>query len=354
MMNNKILVVYNLETNLDSHVLASSHSWIQQFSSIYEKVYVFSTHLGRTNLPSNVATREIGGGNLLKRITAVINLLKSLTVIAKNRDNVEVFHHMSSKTLLLLGLPIKVLGVRQIIWYSHSVADYALKWGSRFANVLVSSTDNSIPLGSIRNFHAIGHGIDVKNYESINELASNPRQGLISVGRIVRVKKIDELLGAYSTLQLEAKQKLPRIDLLGPFDSEKQYVEELRALSSALEINVKFLGPVAYFEIPDRLKSYSLFYSGTPKSADKAALEAGISGCVLISTNPSVIELTGMDEIWPDKLYHSRIDLQIDWILRRTDTEMQDIRRTIMQKSRELNNLPNLINQIKKLFNDVA
>jgi hypothetical protein len=88
--------------------------------------------------------------------------------------------------------------------------------------------------------------------------------------------------------------------------------------------------------------------------ADKAALEAGISGCVLISTNQSVIELTGMDEIWPDNLYHSRIDLQIDWILRRTDAEMREIRRTIMQKSRELNNLPNLTKEIKKLFNDVA
>lgn len=353
-MNNKILVVYNLETNLNSHVLASSHSWIEQFSSIYEKVYVFSTHLGRTNLPSNVVTREIGGGNLLKRTTAALNLLKSLSVVAKNRENVEVFHHMSSKTLLLLGLPIKALGVRQIIWYSHSVADYALKLGSSFANVLVSSTENSIPLRNTRNFHAIGHGIDIRNYESINELASISREGLISVGRLVRVKKIEELLRVYPTLQLEAKQKLSRFNLVGPFDSDKQYVEELKTLSKDLEIDVKFLGPVAYLEIPDLIKTYSLFYSGTPKSADKAALEAGISGCVLISTNQSVIELTGMDEIWPDNLYHSRIDLQIDWILRRTDAEMREIRRTIMQKSRELNNLPNLTKEIKKLFNDVA
>jgi hypothetical protein len=69
-----VLVIFNLETNLDSQVLAMGHSWVEKLAANdFQKVFVYSTHVGRHHLPTKVTVVEIGGGNFFKRLERFVH-----------------------------------------------------------------------------------------------------------------------------------------------------------------------------------------------------------------------------------------------------------------------------------------
>ena len=76
----KTLIIYNLETDLDSQVLAAAHDWVEAFAAQVDKVFVYSTHVGQTNLPANVVVKELGGGSFLKRLVGLFRLYKSFAI----------------------------------------------------------------------------------------------------------------------------------------------------------------------------------------------------------------------------------------------------------------------------------
>ena len=116
----KTLIIYNLETDLDSQVLAAAHDWVEAFAAQVDKVFVYSTHVGRTNLPANVVVKELGGGSFLKRLVGLFRLYKSFAIALKHQSSVCMFHHMSPRTLLFVGPLYKIAGIKQGLWYSHS------------------------------------------------------------------------------------------------------------------------------------------------------------------------------------------------------------------------------------------
>mgnify|MGYP000889057599 FL=1 len=107
----KTLIIYNLETDLDSQVLAAAHDWVEAFAAQVDKVFVYSTHVGRTKLPANVVVKELGGGSFLKRVAGLFKLYKSFATSLKHRSSVCVFHHMSPRTLLIVGPLYKIAGI---------------------------------------------------------------------------------------------------------------------------------------------------------------------------------------------------------------------------------------------------
>ena len=156
------IFIFNLETNLDSHVLAAGHDWIEAFSHHFDTVEVYSTHVKRTDLTANVRVKELGGGSPYRKLKNLYRLLKVIPRIWKYRDNAIVFHHMSSRTLAVLGLPVRLMRIPQGIWYSHSKADWSLRIGSTFADMIFTSTEYAYPLRSNK-LKFIGHGIKLNN-----------------------------------------------------------------------------------------------------------------------------------------------------------------------------------------------
>ena len=84
-------MIYNLETNLDSNVLAAAHDWVESFAKHVDQVVVYSTHVGRIDLPANVIVHEIGGGSSVSKVLAVLRLLKSVAIEFPNRNRLFVF-----------------------------------------------------------------------------------------------------------------------------------------------------------------------------------------------------------------------------------------------------------------------
>ena len=333
--NRKKLVIYNLETNLDSELLSHCHDWILEFSKVFEEVIVYSTHVGRFELPKNVFVNPMGGGTLKKRVVAAFNLANSLKLVFKHRKNLVVFHHMSAKTSAAIGFPIKLVGVPQGLWYSHSHAPISLKMSKHFVDYIFSSTPGAIPINSRKNTY-VGHAIAVPETFELN-LEEDAREGFVSLGRVVPIKRLEELLFVISSLEnIKAS-----ITFIGSNSVNREYSSYLIDIAEKKDLRLKFSDPIHHDNVFKSLQNFSIYFTGTPKSVDKATIEAAISGCLLVTDSESALELTGMNSIYGEK----RLDLseQIKFILNMSTAQLMNARRELSLISRERNDLQKTI-----------
>jgi hypothetical protein len=341
------IFVFNLETDLDSLVLAAAHDWIEELSSQYESVEVYSTHVGRTNLAANVSVLELGGGSALKKLRNLCQLFRVVFRLWKFRKSATVFHHMSSRTLAIIGFPIRIMGIPQGIWYSHSRADLSLKIGRHFANAIFSSTESAIPVKGKKVFY-LGHGIKILEARS-EEIFLNPvgREGIVSLGRIARVKHLEEIL---FELNVSPKMEIP-VTFIGPL-SDSTYSKELLDLARKLEITLSIVGPMPHSHISTELRKYKYIFSGTPMSVDKALLEGALAGCFVVTSNSEAINLSGMGKVWERLNIFGEINTQDQLrILESVSVNSEyQLRQLVTYECRKRNDLGETIKKIRNIL----
>jgi len=333
-----IIWVFNLELDLDSVVLAAAHDWVEEFSKVASSVYVISTHVGRTNLSKNVASIELGGGSGIKRLIAVCRLLKLVPSLWVHRRSSIVFHHMSPRTVLVLGMFIRLMKIPQGLWYSHSKYSIQFRLARYLVNYIFTSTKGAAP-GSNRKYRFIGHGIsEVRFSRKSKKWQKTPRE-IISVGRVSPVKQIERLLNIFPITEEISKDINFRIELCGPIDKNSDYQKSLIAISKERNIQLEIVGAINYLDVPMKLRSVDIFYSGTPDSVDKAVIEAGMSGCLIISTNVSTLSLTGMSKAWLDILKTEPKGLQNQLrVISKLSEDQKDEMREIIWATTHANN----------------
>jgi glycosyltransferase involved in cell wall biosynthesis len=288
--NPKYLVLFNLETDLESKVLAASHDWVSAFSENFERVWVFSTHVGRTAFPPNVTVTEIGGGSIPAKILAVGRLLRTIPFLFLNRNKLIVFYHMTTYPAIILGPAIRAMGIKQGLWYSHSVPSLTFRLATFFVNRLFSSSPDSLPIDSPKALF-IGHGLNVERFRTPTDSGIRRVKSVVSVGRYARIKKFENMLELAKTFPLF------EFAILGP-EGETDYKRNLNQQYALNSPNIHLQSDVPYRDIPSTLRGFRYFYSGTPKSVDKAAIEAAMSGCFILTQNEATLKVTGMEMIW--------------------------------------------------------
>ena len=345
-MRNRIFI-FNLETDLDSLVLAAAHDWVEAFSAQYEKVEVFSTHVGRSRLGKNVIVSELGGGNIYFKLQNLFRLFRVTHRLWKFRRNAVVFHHMSSKTLAILGIPIRIMDIPQGIWYSHSKADLSLRIGKHFANAIFTSTEHAIPIKD-KKVSYLGHGIKI-SLDDADSRALNPRgrNGIVSVGRIARVKHLEKIMHEMNTIP---KIAIP-ITFLGPVYDDL-YAAELSQQAAKLDLTLSMPGPKHYSEIPEALREFKYIFSGTPFSVDKALLEGALAGCFVITTNVEAIKLSGMEQVWrmlnvPNSISMRDQLMTLEMITPEINAEL---RRILISECRKRNDLNETVKKIRNIL----
>ena len=341
--NRSVLFVFNLELNLESEVLAVAHDWVEEFATIASKVYVFSTHIGSTSLPENVKIVEIGGGSPLKKIVGLLRLFQQIPLIYELRRNLVVFHHMSPRTVLILGPVFRFLRIPQGLWYSHSHKSLELVISSRIVNKLFSSTKQAIPLES-RKSEFVGHGIPIKKFIKWRDSNDNRAMQMVSVGRLASIKKYEHGISLASKLHGGKNSFI----IIGPGNKESEYPIALRELASTLGVNLFFLGPRNYREIPDLMANTKYFFSGTPRSVDKAVIEAALSGAFILSENKNAMYLGGMQSLinsWGRENQPSLEEI-VATIEDFTTGELQDARLRVSLEAERLSNLNNTCRSI--------
>jgi len=284
------MIVFNLSTNLDDPILATAHLWLKGFESQTEKLYVYSTHVGRTDLSKDTKVFETGGGSLFLRVKAIFRLTKSLRIIIRKRKQIVVLHHMSSRTAVFPGVLIRLLGVPQGLWYSHSKAPISLKIALFIVDEIFSSTPNSFPIHT-KKLKCIGHGIDTEVEVDLNTNRNRSQIGFL--GRISPIKRLDFLIYAVSKLSESLK-----IVVTGASDVDGKYKKKIMKLAEASKVEIEINDEIPHNTINDFLSKFYLVYSGMLNSVDKSAIEAAINGCFIVTLDKNTQELTGMIGIW--------------------------------------------------------
>lgn len=286
-MKGKELWLFNLATDLDNPVLAATHTWIKEFSRHVDKIYVVSTHVGRYDLPENVEVIELNGGSLKLRVSAAIKLFRIAVRIIKSKPNTMVLHHMSHKTAALIGLPLRIAKVNQGLWYSHSAKTFSLLCAQFCVDRIFTSVPGAYPFNSKKIIY-VGHGIEVAKFITNVEIKRSDPYSILSVGRITPIKKLQDILEAISRIPNEIKNQIS-IDFIGPIEDEA-YVKYLKKIAASNSINLSIIPGIPYSKINEIFKGYSIYFSGTPNSIDKATIEAAISGCYILTSNHNCLE----------------------------------------------------------------
>ena len=336
----KKLYLFNLATDLDNPLLAFTHDWIVAASEIVDSIEVISTHVGRRSLPSNVRVREIGGGTFGLRVCAIFRCFRIIFEITKSRKDVKVFYHMTNKIASVLCIPLRTIGVKQAIWYSHSANPLSLRIASKFCNLIYSSAPSSLPFSGSK-CRYVGHGIDFSSFPALDERDKGTRHGFVSLGRVAPIKNIENFLDAISLSSVEKKE----VDLVGPISLVSNYQHELKRFAGEREVKINFLGPINYSEVPKTLMKYSICYTGNPNTTDKAAIESAAVGCFVVSNESDTQKLTGMAEIWNENMVDpTNLVSQINFL---SNLEVNTkIRFEISARARERNNVTNVIDRI--------
>ena len=342
MQNN--LIIYNLATDLESDVLSAAHDWICEFSLIYDYVLVFSTIVGKYNLPPNCKVHAIGGRSTTGIFSTLQNLIKSIFRVLKLRGKKQIFYHMNHKAAIIVAPIFKLLGIKQILWYSHSKNSIGLKIASLFVDYCVSTNSETFPFKS-RKFVSIGHGIDQNKFNNNIRRKNNSvnRTQIIASGRVVPIKKIERMIEELDGSNVE-------LVLLGS-QPDSDYSKKLEYVSNSSNVKIKFLKPIPFFRINDFYSTFNFAINCTPKSVDKAILEASMCGCIPISDNINVLKATGMFDYWEKALGSIPIIRdQLKIILEMKNPEIIKLALKISTETSNRNALHNTIQSLSKLF----
>jgi len=286
------MIIFNLATDENDPLLAFTNDWIKAFHEIANVTEVISTHVGSHSLPKSIKVYEIGGGSLFQKIIAIFKLLYHGVRIISTTKNTLIFHHMSTYSAMILGPLFRIRGLKQGLWYSHNRDSFILRAGSWAVNDIFTPTKDSFPFKS-RKLHSVGHGISVKKFDQqLNENVE--RFGIVSVGRISQVKRLDLLISGVFECGVNGTE----ITFIGPISGQNDLYESLVDLGAKNNVPLNFLKPIPHAQIAGILSKYSMCYTGSPKTVDKSAIEGAFMGCFVLSENVNVLEQTGMNEVW--------------------------------------------------------
>ena len=103
-----------------------------------------------------------------------------------------------------------------------------------------------------------------------------------------------------------------------------------------------------YSEIPDYLVSWRYYFCGTNVAVDKVVIEAAAAGCIVLSLNKNILELTGMNRVYQKLRVPVPSDLltQFHTFEKLNDLERSDIQIDISNATGEANNVYNTTRKI--------
>jgi glycosyltransferase involved in cell wall biosynthesis len=164
--------------------------------------------------------------------------------------------------------------------------------GSITVDEIFTPTKDSFPFKS-RKLSSVGHGIDTKKFSQVIDERVE-RSGIVSLGRVSEVKRLDRLIaGAY-----ESEVEGIEVTLIGPRSEKSDLYKSLVSLGERRGVSVTFLGAVPHTQVPEKISQFSMCYTGSPKTVDKSSIEGALMGCFVLAENFNVLEQTGMNEVW--------------------------------------------------------
>ncbi len=296
------LLLFNLLMDADHPVLGHTTPLVNALARRCERVTVITMSTGRVEVEPNVTVHSLGkerGYSEPRRLAR----FRRLTKRAVRQDRIDAcFAHMAPMFTVLFSRTARRADIPILLWYAHANVSRTLRLAHARADRCVTSTAAGFRLDSDK-IHFLGQGIDIDRFKPPGDHPQEP--GVVSVGRITPIKRIDEMLRAMAIMR-DRGQSVP-LRLFGAphTDADRLHWESLKAMTrdSGLNGEVVFEGPVPFHEVAAAYHCGSVFLNlSETGSIDKAILESMASGCIPISRNTAFQEIVrahGLPELVP-------------------------------------------------------
>jgi glycosyltransferase involved in cell wall biosynthesis len=211
--------------------------------------------------------------------------------------------HMAPVFAVLAAAPARAARVPVALWYTHWHASRMLRVAERLSTAILSVDRRSFPIDSPK-VHAIGHGIDVSEFECV-EHAANGTLRALTLGRYSPAKGLDAVLRA---LRLAVDRGADvRLEAHGPAMSplEQSHRVELDRLVRELRLadRVELGDAVPRAEIPGLFARSDVLVNNMRAGApDKVVYEAAASCLPVLASNPV------FDTLLPETMRFDRED----------------------------------------------
>jgi glycosyltransferase involved in cell wall biosynthesis len=262
--------------------LAATVPKITALAALVDEVVVLADGAVEDALPANCrvrtfrARRKAGRG--LRFEAALARELRDLRGGA-------VVAHMCPIYAVLAAPLVRPLRIPLVLWFTHWRASRLLAAAERLSSAVVSVDERSFPLRS-RKVRAIGHGIDLSEFECAPPRDGDDELRLLALGRYSPAKGLDVVLRSVA-----AVGEGVRLDVYGPALSaeERAHRVELEHLTAELPLEGRILlgDAVARDAVPGLLAEHDALVNNMRAGApDKVVYEAA-AGCVpVLASNP--------------------------------------------------------------------
>lgn len=278
------LLITTQVVDKEDPILGFFHDWLEEFAKHFESISVICLKEGVHELPQNITVYSLGkesGENHCKYIFRFYKFFGKIFFC--NRVDF-VFFHMGA-VYNLLAIPFflvrKLRGTQFYWWKAHGHINITGRLAGVFTDRIYTASENSFPVQSKKKV-VVGHGIRVCGEELIKkEIKNNVR--LVSVGRITRIKNIEQVIELGNMLYT---RNIPfTILIIGPI-IDMAYHSDLENLihSYSLSNFITMAGPKNKNDLQEVYRNTDvLIHTSKTGSVDKVVLEAMSHGVVPIA-----------------------------------------------------------------------
>lgn len=340
------LLIFTQKVDKNDSVLGFFHRWIEVFAEQCESVLVICLEKGKYELPSNVTVLSLGKEDGKTRLQYIFQFYKYIFQQKNNYDT--VFVHMNPEYVLLGGLFWKIFRKKLSLWYVHRNVDFKLKMATLFVDKIFTVTTSSFSLQS-KKVIAVGHGIDTEYFLPAEIQTKNKKFNILSVGRITRIKKLEDAVSAIALLGQDLQQKLSVKFIGGTVTEEdEKYKNELEVLIQEKNLTsvIELCGSVSYSNIRQLYWGTDLCLNLAPTGGiDKAVLESLSCGVPTLFRNQAFLSFA---KKYQDTLFFQSVEelsKKIEYFVVGPVTGSSEEFHSLVQKNHDLKQL------IEKIMN---
>jgi glycosyltransferase involved in cell wall biosynthesis len=293
-MPNRRLLVFNLRTDADDHILGFTTRWLAGLAPYYDAIDVLTMHAGRMAVPANVTVYSVGREKGYAAPRRLVHFYAILLRLLLTRRYSACFAHMMPLFAALGGVLLTLFRVPTTTWYTHRQRTQQLRWAVYFSRRVVSAVPDSFPIATPK-LRVTGHGVDTDFYKPSPPLHVMARvQGgeIVYVARLTAIKQQDKLLNAIVPLDC-------RLVLVGdiPDGYDDVYKQGLLAQVEKLHLQERVIFTGA--QTPEQVRDWYYHAAAAvnlspPGLFDKAALESMACAVPTIVSNPAFAPITGI------------------------------------------------------------
>lgn len=328
--NRQRLLVFNLRTDSDDHILGFTTRWLNELALYYTHIDVLTTHKGTLTVADNITVHSTGREEGLTRSQQLARFYKILVSLVTSYHYDACFAHMQPMFATLSAPILRLRGIKITTWYTHRQVNFAVRMAERLSYRVVSAVESSFPIKTSK-LRPLGHGIDPDFYQP-HELNASKHPRVIQVARLTAIKNQHILLDAVRDLACE-------LVFVGdiPDGYDDAYKQDLitQVERYQMQERVIFAGAQTPEQVVDWYNSALIAVNLSPIGLfDKASLESMACAVPTIVSNPAFSDLTGEYDALlrlttPDNI--SALRDHIKQLLALSDSEYQQIGMTLRQ-----------------------